>query len=44
MAFGSRLDEALVRERTEAFPYFDEALRLESSSGTPEEHSALVRS
>ncbi|MBQ1011091.1 AAA family ATPase [Micromonospora sp. M51] len=32
------LDEALVRERAEAFPYFDDALRMESSSGSPEDH------
>src|SRR5262245_25639365 len=33
------LDEVLVRERAEAFPYFDEALRVESSSGTPQKHA-----
>jgi predicted kinase len=36
------LDEALVRERAEAFPYFDEALRMDSSSGTPEEHAQSI--
>ncbi|MET8093009.1 AAA family ATPase [Micromonospora sp. NPDC005220] len=36
------LDEALVRERADAFPYFDEALRLESSAGTPEEHAQSI--
>ncbi|MET7866495.1 AAA family ATPase [Micromonospora taraxaci] len=36
------LDEALVRERADAFPYFDEALRLESSAGTPEEHAQRI--
>ena len=36
------LDEALVRERAEAFPYSDEALRVESSSGTPEEHAQSI--
>lgn len=36
------LDEALVRERAEAFPYFDDALRIESSSGAPEEHAQSI--
>ena len=36
------LDEALVRERAEAFPYFDEALRVESSAETPEEHAQSI--
>ncbi|GAB4060729.1 P-loop nucleotide/nucleoside kinase family protein [Catellatospora paridis] len=36
------LDEALVRERAEAFPYFDGALRVGSSSGTPEEHAQSI--
>ncbi|MGI8523706.1 MAG: AAA family ATPase [Nocardioides sp.] len=31
------LDEELVRERAETFPYFDQALRLESSTATPED-------
>jgi predicted kinase len=34
------LDELLVRERAEAFPYFEDALRLESSTATP---GALAR-
>ncbi|MEV0217336.1 AAA family ATPase [Micromonospora sp. NPDC050695] len=36
------LDEALVWERAEAFPYFDEALRIGSSSGAPEEHAQSI--
>ncbi|MEU7845969.1 AAA family ATPase [Micromonospora parva] len=36
------LDEALVRERAEAFPYFDDARRMQSSSGTPEEHAQSI--
>ncbi|MFG1651196.1 AAA family ATPase [Micromonospora sp. NPDC049275] len=36
------LDEALVRERAEAFPYFDGALRMESSSGTPAEQAESI--
>ncbi|MEU8328697.1 AAA family ATPase [Micromonospora sp. NPDC048839] len=36
------LDEALVRERAEAFPYFAGALRVESSSGTPEHHAQHI--
>jgi predicted kinase len=36
------LTEALVRERAEAFPYFDEALRVESCAGTPEEHAQSI--
>ncbi|MGC4795625.1 AAA family ATPase [Micromonospora saelicesensis] len=36
------LDEALVRERADAFPYFDEALRVESSAGTPEDHAQSI--
>ncbi|MEU8185384.1 AAA family ATPase [Micromonospora sp. NPDC049044] len=36
------LDEALVRERAEAFRYFDGALRVESSAGTPEEHAQRI--
>ncbi|MEU5963347.1 AAA family ATPase [Micromonospora parva] len=36
------LDEALVRERAEAFPYFHDALRIESSSGSPEDHAQSI--
>ncbi|MFG1840429.1 AAA family ATPase [Micromonospora sp. NPDC049175] len=36
------LDETLVRERAEAFPYFDGALRVESSSEAPEEHAQRI--
>lgn len=36
------LDETLVRERAAEFPYFDEALRMESSSGTPAEHARSI--
>ncbi|MEU7908821.1 AAA family ATPase [Actinoplanes sp. NPDC049118] len=36
------LDEALVRERAEEFPYSDEALRLDSSAGTPEEQAQSI--
>ncbi|MEU4421103.1 AAA family ATPase [Actinoplanes sp. NPDC024001] len=36
------LDEALVRERAEAFPYCAEALRVDSAAGTPEEHAKSV--
>ena len=36
------LDESLVRERAEAFPYFDQALRVNSSSGTSEEHAQSI--
>ncbi|PWU43187.1 hypothetical protein DLJ46_32610 [Micromonospora globispora] len=36
------LDEEIVRERADAFPYSDQALRVESSFGTPEEHARRV--
>ncbi|WP_433132717.1 AAA family ATPase [Micromonospora sp. CA-240977] len=36
------LDDALVRERATKFPYFDEALRVESSSGTPAKHAQSI--
>ncbi len=36
------LTETLVRERAEAFPYFDEALRIRSTAGTPEEHAQSI--
>jgi predicted kinase len=36
------LDEELVRERVDAFPYSGHALRMESSLGTPEEHARRI--
>ncbi|MET7670190.1 AAA family ATPase [Micromonospora luteifusca] len=36
------LDEELVRERAEAFPYFDQALRVDSSFGTAEEQARHI--
>jgi predicted kinase len=33
------LDEVRVRERADAFPYSEQALRVKSSFGTPEEHA-----
>jgi predicted kinase len=45
--FGNRdeatdLDERLVRERAETFPYSDQALRIESSAATPEEQAHRI--
>ncbi|MFC0006492.1 AAA family ATPase [Micromonospora siamensis] len=36
------LDEDLVRERADAFPYSDQALRVESSFGTPQEQAGRI--
>lgn len=36
------LNEELVRERADAFPYSDQALRVESSFGAPEEHARRI--
>ncbi|MFG2048271.1 AAA family ATPase [Micromonospora sp. NPDC048935] len=36
------LDEGTVRERAQAFPYSDQALRVDSSLGTPEDHARHI--
>ncbi len=36
------LDEQLVREHAETYPYSDQALRLESSAAAPDELAARV--